>query len=242
MFKKIRYSVADQIVNKILTSSTINRIINYFAAQNIHLQMQKNALESTARYVEENMMSAVSFSDLFSLLNFALSEAKLDGLVMEFGVAGASTTNFIAKNMMNKTVHGFDSFEGLPEFWVDNLGGRYEKGTFDSKGKLPTVHENVQLHVGWFDKTLPEFVASHKEDVSFVHIDCDLYSSTKTIFDILSDRINSGTIIAFNEYFNYPSWQQHEHKAFQEFVAKNNLKYEYIAYNKVGWEVVVKII
>ncbi|MCX7593112.1 MAG: class I SAM-dependent methyltransferase [Fischerella sp.] len=241
MFKKFRYSLADTVVNKVLSSSTINRIINVFAAQNIHLQLQKNALESTAKYVEENMIGAVSFADLFALLKFALSQAKPDGLFLEFGVAGGNTINFIAKNV-KKTVHGFDSFEGLPEFWVDNIGGRYDKGTFNMKGKLPSVRENVQLHVGWFDKTLPEFVASQNEHVSFMHVDCDLYSSTKTIFDILGERIKPGTIIVFNEYFNYPGWQQHEFKAFQKFVAEKNIKYEYVAYNKLGWEVVVKIL
>lgn len=62
-----------------------------------------------------------------------------------------------------------------------------------------------------------------------MHIDCDLYNSTKTIFDNLAPRIKSGTIIVFDEYFNYPNWQQHEYKAFQEFVEDNNIKYEYIA-------------
>ncbi|MBW4631526.1 MAG: TylF/MycF family methyltransferase [Iphinoe sp. HA4291-MV1] len=241
MLKKIRYNFADQVVEKILTSSTVNRIINHFSAQNIQLQMQKNALESTAKYVEENMMSAVSFSDLFSLLQFAISQAKTDGLFMEFGVAGGNTINFIAKNVQ-KTVHGFDSFEGLPEFWVDNLGGRWEKGSFNMGGKPPSVRENVQLHSGWFEKSLPEFIVSHQEDIAFMHVDCDLYSSTKTIFDILGERIKSGSIIAFNEYFNYPYWKENEFKAFQEFVLKKNLNYEYVGYNKVGWEVVVRIL
>lgn len=233
--------MADKVVNKVLSSSTINRIINVFAAQNIHLQLQKNALESTAKYVEENMIGAVSVSDLFALLKFALSQAKPDGMFLEFGVAGGNTINFIAKNVQ-KTVHGFDSFEGLPEFWIDNIGGRYEKGTFNMNGKLPSVRENVQLHVGWFDKTLPEFVASQNEYISFMHVDCDLYSSTKSIFDILGERVKPGTIIVFNEYFNYPGWQQHEFKAFQQFVADKNIKYDYIAYNKLGWEVAVKIL
>ncbi|NWF58448.1 MAG: class I SAM-dependent methyltransferase [Fischerella sp.] len=241
MLKKFRYSLADKVVNKVLSSSTINRIINVFAAQNIHLQLQKNALESTAKYVEENMIGAVSVSDLFALLKFALSQAKPDGMFLEFGVAGGNTINFIAKNVQ-KTVHGFDSFEGLPEFWIDNIGGRYEKGTFNMNGKLPSVRENVQLHVGWFDKTLPEFVASQNEYISFMHVDCDLYSSTKSIFDILGERVKPGTIIVFNEYFNYPGWQQHEFKAFQQFVADKNIKYDYIAYNKLGWEVAVKIL
>ena len=61
--------------------------------------------------------------------------------------------------------------------------------------------------------------------VAFIHVDCDLYSSTKTIFSLLSDRIVPGTIILFDEYFNYPNWQQHEYKALQEFVDTKNIKY-----------------
>ena len=43
---------------------------------------------------------------------------------------------FIAKRIGGRPIHGFDSFEGLPEAWSGfNLGGR----AFDVKGKLPRV-------------------------------------------------------------------------------------------------------
>ncbi len=64
-----------------------------------------------------------------------------------------------------------------------------------------------------------------------MHVDCDIYSSTKNIFDMLDSKIKSGTIIVFDEYFNYRNWQQHEFKAFQEFVVQTNIKYEYLAFN-----------
>ena len=66
--------------------------------------------------------------------------------------------------------------------------------------------------------------------IAFVHIDCDLYSSTKTIFDLLTDRLIPGTIIVFDEYFNYPNWENHEFKAFQELVAQRKLAYTYLAF------------
>ena len=68
---------------------------------------------------------------------------------------------------------------------------------------------------GLFDDTLPSFAKTHTQPVSFLHVDCDLYSSTKAIFDILGDQIVEGTVIVFDEYFNYPGWQHHEFKAFQ---------------------------
>ena len=66
--------------------------------------------------------------------------------------------------------------------------------------------------------------------MAFIHIDCDLYSSTKTIFELLGERICPGTVILFDEYFNFHNWQKHEYKAFQEFVKEHNVTYEYLGY------------
>lgn len=63
-----------------------------------------------------------------------------------------------------------------------------------------------------------------------MHIDCDLYSSTRTILALLAPRIVAGTIILFDEYFNYPNWEQHEYKAFQEFAAASDVKYTYLGF------------
>jgi hypothetical protein len=112
---------------------------------------------------------------------------------------------------LTERVYGFDSFEGLPEDWRSG----FVKGAF--AGDLPPVPPNAVLIKGWFEKTLPEFLGKQQGPVAFLHIDCDLYSSTKTIFDLLAPRIVRGTVIVFDEYFNYPGWQQHEHKAFEEF-------------------------
>lgn len=96
-------------------------------------------------------------------------------------------------------------------------------------GNAPQVNENVRLVKGRFNETLPEFVKEHTEPCAFIHVDCDLYSSTKTIFDNLKNQIVSGTVIAFDEYFNYPGWQEGEYKAFMEYVEENNIEFEYIA-------------
>ena len=55
-------------------------------------------------------------------------------------------------------------------------------------------------------------------------------SSTKTIFASAVPRLVPGTVIVFDEYFNYPNWEQHEFKAFQEFVSDHAVKYSYLAF------------
>ena len=105
----------------------------------------------------------------------------------------------------------------------------------------PSCRANAKLHVGLFEDTLPKFVADVPGQAAFVHIDCDIYSSTKTVFDHLADRISSGCVIVFDEYFNYPNWQQHEYKAFQEFVARRGIQYEYIGFAAKNGHVAVRI-
>ena len=206
--------------------------------QNIWVHLWQKATNETADYVEKNMLTAPYYDSHLQLLEFALSRVQIDGLNLEFGTGWrGKTINFLAKRIKG-TLHGFDSFEGLPEPWF----GKLDKGTFSTNGQLPIVRENVKLHPGWFDKTLPEFATTYKGQIAFMHIDCDLYSSTKIVFDILGDRISSGTIIQFDEYFNYPGWRNHEYKAFQEFVDNRGLKYEYLGYCASRFAVAVIIL
>jgi len=70
---------------------------------------------------------------------------------MEFAVYQARTLNYLAAKT-SQTLYGFDSFEGLTEFWRDGIG----KGAFALDG-LPKVRPNVVLVKGWFDERLPKF-------------------------------------------------------------------------------------
>ena len=115
----------------------------------------------------------------------------------------------------------------LPEDWA---GTSSMKGKFSRAGKLPSVPSSVTLHKGWFDSTIPPFASQNPDKIAFLHVDCDIYSSTKCIFDQLGDRLQVGSVILFDEYFNYPNWQEHEFKAFQELVAATGLEYEYLGY------------
>ncbi len=173
------------------------------------------------------MKGAKVVRDKRAVLDTALSYAEVQGLYLEFGVWSGRTINFIAERRKS-IVHGFDSFEGLPENWY----GTYDKGSFATEGWMPEVRSNVSLHKGWFENTLPVFVDEQTEMVAFLHIDCDLYSSTQTIFQHLGDKIVKGTVIVFDEYFNYPGWQDHEHKAFQEFLVTRNLSARFLCYNE----------
>jgi hypothetical protein len=62
------------------------------------------------------------------------------------------------------------------------------------------------------------------------------------VLDILADRIVAGTVIQFDEYFNYPGWQDGEFKAWSEFVAARHVKFEYLGYCDRNEQVAVRIL
>lgn len=196
-------------------------------------QLRRRAAVQSARFITDHMPGALSFYTSRQVLTYALSEMKLAGSILEFGVFKGGTIRFIAQQFPGRTVHGFDSFKGLPVAWE---GTGHDQGAFHAGGKLPKVPGNVRLHKGYFDASLPVWIKENPDPLTFLHIDCDLYQSTKTIFDVLEERIRPGLVIVFDEYFGYHHWQQGEHKAFKEFVEKTGLGFRYLchAYHQVA--------
>jgi predicted O-methyltransferase YrrM len=199
------------------------KILHSIYVNDLWLDLRLHAKREAVDYIIANMPEAMVLPDRNELLKFALSRAPKEGLVVEFGVAKGDSIRNLA-GQTPRQVHGFDSFGGLPEDWS---GTKEQTGAFTARGKLPKVPENVTLHVGWFDQTLPRFLAANTGPCAFIHVDCDIYASTVTIFEHLQTRIVPGTIILFDEYFNYPGWRAHEYKAFQEFVEKYGISYKY---------------
>lgn len=135
-------------------------------------------------------------------------------------------------------VHGFDSFQGLPEAW----SGNEPAGAYSTAGRLPRVAPNVRLHAGWFEHTLPAFFAAHPGPVRLLHVDCDLYSSTRTVLQAAAGRIVPGTILLFDDFLGYPGFEAHELRAFEEHAAAHGLRWEIVAAALLGREVAIRIL
>jgi hypothetical protein len=206
-------------------------------AKNLRVAIARRAADESAAFVVGQMGMAGEFANKFMLMNKSLSlvDPKLKGMYCEFGVYQGKTINYIAAKT-GATVHGFDSFEGLPDNWRPGFAA----GVFEVAG-LPGVRPNVRLHKGWFKDSLPRFARSHPEPLAFGHLDADLYSSTKDVFEALGDRIVAGTVLQFDEFFNYPGWQEGEFKAFDEFCKARQAEIEYIGYVPDDEQVAVRI-
>lgn len=143
-------------------------------------------------FYEQNPTQARAFSEQDELIAHSMRLANRDGLILEFGVATGRTITEIARYTRGP-VFDFDSFEGLPETWF----GDYARGAVARDGLLQ-VPENVSLIKGWFSETLPVFLEENPGAVSFLHVDCDLYSSASLVLECLADRMGAGTVILFD--------------------------------------------
>jgi predicted O-methyltransferase YrrM len=198
-------------------------------------ELQRRATLAAAEFVITRMPDALYCGGKFDLLTYALKQAP-PGLALEFGVFKGTTINHLAKQAQDRRFYGFDSFEGLPEHWT---GSRYSPDNFDRQGRKPKVAANVTLIEGWFDKTLAKFLERERGRIGFVHIDCDIYASTKTALEQTIPRLAPGAVIVFDEFFNYKGYELHEYKAFFEVAERFDLAYRFIGY--AGQQVAVTI-
>ncbi|MBF0357894.1 MAG: class I SAM-dependent methyltransferase [Magnetococcales bacterium] len=227
--KKFLIRILEKTLYEVLDHYVVTRmmpLINKRFLNNKIFHQQMNACNATANYINKHLSSVPFFDSIDATRDFAVKQITLTGQHLEFGVLTGYSTNFLADRIKG-TLHGFDSFKGLPDDWTPE----HRKGAFARpEGWLPEVRDNVELHVGYYEDSLPGFAEKNRQPIAFMHIDCDLYSSTKTIFRVLGDLVVPGTIILFDEYFNAIYWQDHEIKAFHEFIREKNLGYEYLGY------------
>lgn len=196
----------------------------------------------SVQLVETAFKGALPLESDAEILHYASNEVSINGIYVELGTGLGRTTNLIAALNPKKRLYTFDSYLGHPADW--DRGDRVIPKDFFAwppDEKLPLFLQNVCLIKGWFADTLPSFIAAQTEPIAFLHIDCEIYESTAQALEILGPKITDGTIILFDEFYNYPNYQSHEYKAFHEFLAKYCLDAEYLAYNRFHEQVVVRI-
>jgi len=214
----------------------------YLEIENCYDMFSKEEMLKCYNHFSSNFLNSV-FIDAKKLNFYALNKAlenhssQNNNFFLEFGVFRGLSINAFAKLLKPKKIYGFDSFEGLREDWV---GTDVVKGEFDLKGKIPNLESNVIPISGWVQDTIQPFLHQHNPLISFAHMDLDTYESTHFTLQQIKPYLAKGSILLFDEFYNFPGWSVGEYKAFKEVY--NTKEYKIIAFAKDGWSAAVEII
>ncbi len=186
-----------------------------------------------------------------------IAHNKIEGDYLEFGVwkgRSFSRAYNIRKHLFSgkgelKPIkfYAFDSFEGLPEIKSreDSLSSEFEKGQYfctaaNLKKNIVAAGvdlSRVEIIRGWFDKVLNEEtkIKLSLKHAAIVFIDCDLYESTVSVLNFITDYIVDGTVLIFDDWFCFKgSAERGEQKAFNELIEKTP-SIRAVEYHKFNW-------
>ena len=160
------------------------------------------------------------------------------GDYIEFGVFNGSSLGsayLTAKQMGLNSMkfYGFDSFEGLPT-GTDDEHDILQKGfyccpfekTSECLEKRGVNSKDVIWVKGLYSDTLNDgtFKSISYPKMGIVFIDCDTYSSSKTVFDFLAPLITEPVIFCLDDWklYDMDIKGTGEYKSFNEFLEKNS--------------------
>jgi len=173
------------------------------------------------RAIRQALFAFYRFDHVYAVLRRFSHDIAGNASILEFGTSdGYSFAKLLYATrylgIENRVVvHTFDSFEGMPRHvderdrewvtgddWVPGeFRGRYDELVNYCRKK---GYCNSRIHRGHFEQTL---------DAAFLHsideyppiliwIDCDYYSSARTVMERLIDRIPNGCVLYFDEFDN----------------------------------------
>ncbi|EKE14098.1 MAG: methyltransferase [uncultured bacterium] len=184
----------------------------------------------------------LSYSPREKILKISMqfaSASKLEGDYLEFGVfegyTFVSAYHFAQKQRLKSMkFYAFDSFGGLPEIkGIDDEGFQhFDKGQWscdEDKFKKIISKKRVDLNKteivpGWFDKVLNEETKKRLplKKAAVIWIDCDLYESTVPVLNFITDYVQNGTILIFDDFFCFRGDPNRgEQKALREWLERN---------------------
>lgn len=166
--------------------------------------------------VRKERRSLLSAFESYLVYSAALSQAHRPGAMAEVGCYEGASTRMICEAKGDKPLHVFDTFEGLPPS-TDKDGGVYHKKaqykcTLESVRGYLEGFPNLHFHPGFFPASAADVP---EQQYCFVHLDVDLYESTKTCLEYFYPRMIPGGLILSHDY----SMLEGVRTAFTEFLA-----------------------
>jgi O-methyltransferase len=136
------------------------------------------------------------------LVNKMVESGDLEGDIAEVGVFEGGSAWIIREAIPGPKMHLYDTFTGLPDRMVEGVDPSHyyvghmsmNKDAILAVGKIPFS----VIHQGIFPETAEE------GRFCFVHIDVDIYQSTKDALEFFYPRTNIGGSIIVHDYPAHP--------------------------------------
>lgn len=199
-----------------------NRLIHNFVSFIVNL---------TPDFIEHNFSKYKNLRNCILNLNYD----KIEGDYVEFGCfSGASLNHSIKthlkfsrsykkeKNFLNRKFYGLDSFSGFPEEIHDEFKTENFLPDINFVKKLEKKYSCCQIVKGFFSESLKSDQMKKISKISLAFIDCDLYSSSKDVFDYIKNRLTDGAFVVIDDYYSLDYNKNSIHKALSENIDLKN--------------------
>lgn len=195
------------------------RIVIYFLRRN-HLVIvsysdpERRSVINLIHKIKRETEMIQSDNEAYQIFMAVKRTEKVDGDIAEVGTYKGGSAKLICETKGNKSLHLFDTFEGIPK--VDQIDkpyyytGKYTSSLENIK-KYLKIYGNVYFYKGVFPVSAKPV---ENKNFSFVHLDVDTYESTLDCLQFFYPRICKGGVLISHDYTDMSPGVR---KAFDEF-------------------------
>lgn len=188
--------------------SSVNGCIIFY-----HDLERSKAISLIKRIKKENEM-LLSDNEAYQIFMAVQRTQKVNGDIAEVGSYRGGSAKLISEAKGNKTLHLFDTFEGLPDLCNLDDSRQFQKGDYsaslkDVKDYLKD-YQDVYFYQGLFPSTADPI---KDKTFSFIHLDVDLYEATLESIKFFYPRMEKGGIMISHDYI----YAAGVRKAFDDF-------------------------
>ncbi|MFZ2152019.1 MAG: TylF/MycF/NovP-related O-methyltransferase [Minisyncoccia bacterium] len=182
-----------------------------------YIPEKTKTFELIAQIKNENEM-LLGDLEAYRIYQVVKKTEKIPGDIAEVGVYKGASAKLMAETT-RKTIHLFDTFEGLPDLVEQDNLGQFRKGDclalFDETKNYLEGYSNIHFYKGIFPATSGPI---QDKKFSFVHLDVDLYKPTLDSLIFFYPRLSPGGVIISHDYRDTPEFHNSGvKKAFDEF-------------------------
>ena len=140
---------------------------------------------------------------------YAVKIDKIEGDYCEFGCFTGACLNHalnfhkLYMSSQKMTFYGFDSFDGFPEEIHSEFSSNQFTPNYGLVKKLENKYSNCKIIKGFFAESLKsDKIKKDIRSISIAFIDCDLGISAEPVFEFIKDKLQNGSFILIDDYFN----------------------------------------